>query len=75
MRGHRWSDLPQSRSSRRGPYGLAADEYPYRKIADSVRWQGTIRDGIPVDYALRMLNYDANIARIGGIVSVTLPKP
>ena len=33
MRDHRWSDLPQSRSSRRGPDGLAADEYTNHRSA------------------------------------------
>ncbi len=54
--------------------GLPPGDYPYRKVGDSVAWQGQLRTDIPVEYAARMLLYGENSARIGGVVNVSLPK-
>lgn len=53
--------------------GLPADEYPYRKIGDSVRWRGLLRSDIPVTYNIRLLFYNDNSARVGGTVTIELP--
>lgn len=53
--------------------GLPEGEYPYRKVGDSIRWQGYLRPDIPVDYQVRVLYYTENSARVGGIVTVALP--
>lgn len=53
--------------------GLAADEYPFRKIGDSILWEGTLRSDIPVRYNARLLFYGEQNARIGGTVSLYLP--
>lgn len=53
--------------------GLGDDEYPYRKIGDSVTWQGYVRADLPVEYHLRMLYYQDDSARVGGVVLISLP--
>lgn len=53
--------------------GLAADEFPFRKIGDSILWEGTVRPDIPVRYNARLLFYSEQNARIGGTVSLYLP--
>ena len=53
--------------------GLATDTYPYLKTGDSLRWIGALRSDIGAEFNLRMLNYSENNARVGGIVTLTLP--
>ncbi len=53
--------------------GLPQDEYPYRKVGDSVEWEGRLRADLPVEYHLRMLYYQETSATLGGIVVVSLP--
>lgn len=53
--------------------GLAEGEYPYRKIGDSVVWNGHLRGDLVAAYNLRLLYYDANQARVGGIVTLAVP--
>jgi len=55
-------------------FGLAPGDYPYRKVGDSIAWQGQLRADIPVEYAARMLLYGETSARIGGVVKVSLPN-
>jgi hypothetical protein len=54
--------------------GLPVGDYPYRKVGDSIAWQGQLRADIPVEYAARMLLYGESSARIGGVVKVSLPN-
>lgn len=53
--------------------GLLQDEYPYRKLGDSVEWEGRLRADVPVEYHLRMLYYQETNATLGGVVLVSLP--
>lgn len=53
--------------------GLPEGEYPYRKIGDSIQWKGYVRADIPAEYNIRMLYYDANGARVGGVVTLVIP--
>ena len=53
--------------------GLPANDYPYRKVGDSVKWSGQLRPDIGVTYNLRMINYATGSAQIGGVATVTLP--
>jgi hypothetical protein len=53
--------------------GLPQDEYPYRKVGDSVEWEGRLRADLPVEYHLRMLYYQETNATLGGVVIVSLP--
>lgn len=53
--------------------GLAAGDYPYRKVGDSIRWRGYLRPDVPVEYNIRALYFDAGAAQVGGVVSVLLP--
>ena len=52
--------------------GLDDDAYPYRKVGDSIRWTGTVRADLPVEYHLRMLYYSDESARVGGVVLISL---
>lgn len=54
--------------------GLDGGEYPYRKIGDSIRWEGLLRPDIPAQYSVRMLYYGPESARVGGVVKLSLPK-
>jgi len=53
--------------------GLEADEFPYRKVGDSVRWEGNLRSDIAAEFSLRVLYYDGQRAQVGGIVTVAAP--
>lgn len=53
--------------------GLPEGEYLFRKIGDSIQWQGYVRPDIPAEFNLRMLYYDANGARVGGVVTLAIP--
>lgn len=53
--------------------GLAEGEYPFRKIGDSIQWKGYVRADIPAEFNIRMLYYDANGARVGGVVTLAIP--
>ena len=54
--------------------GLPAGDYPYRKVGDSIIWKGYVRSDIPAEYNIRMLYYDANGARVGGVVTLVIPS-
>lgn len=53
--------------------GLPEGEYPFRKIGDSIQWKGYVRADIPAEFNIRMLYYDANGARVGGVVTLAIP--
>jgi hypothetical protein len=53
--------------------GLPAEEYPYRKLGDSVEWAGRLTPNLTVEYHLRLLYYQEANATIGGVVLISLP--
>lgn len=53
--------------------GLPDGEYPYRKTGDSIIWNGHVRGDLVAAYDLRLLYYDSNQARVGGIVTLAVP--
>lgn len=53
--------------------GLPEGEYPYRKVGDSVVWEGRLRPDLAVEYQLRMLYYQEGNARLGGVALLALP--
>jgi hypothetical protein len=55
--------------------GLPDGEYPYRKLGDSVEWQGYLAPNIAVVYHLRLLYYQDANATVGGVAVVSLPGP
>jgi hypothetical protein len=55
--------------------GLPEGEFPYRQLGDSIVWQGRLRDNIVASYDLRLLFYNSEQARVGGIVTVAMPGP
>lgn len=53
--------------------GLPQGEFPYRKIGDSVEWEGRLSANLSVVYHLRLLYYQDTNATMGGVVLVSLP--
>jgi hypothetical protein len=44
--------------------------YAYRKGGDSILWEGSLRDRVYVRLDLRVLQFDDQVLRVGGIVTV-----
>jgi hypothetical protein len=44
--------------------------YAYRKGGDSILWEGSLRDGVYVRLNLRVLQFDDQALRVGGLVTV-----
>lgn len=44
--------------------------YPYRKMGDSVRWEGLVRDGVHLRFDGRVLYLDQDNLRLGGVVTL-----
>lgn len=55
--------------------GLQEGEYPYRKLGDSIEWEGQLTPNIEVVYHLRLLYYQDTNATVGGVAIVSLPGP
>lgn len=55
--------------------GLGPNVFPYRSVADSIEWMGTLRNDVGAEYDLRVLNYGRDSMRVGGTVAVTVPAP
>jgi hypothetical protein len=53
--------------------GLPEGDYPYRKIGDSITWEGTVRPDIPARYDLRVVFYNDNQLQVAGLVTLGLP--
>jgi hypothetical protein len=45
-------------------------DYPYRKVGDSIFWEGTLREGVYIRLDLRLLQYDTRYMRAGGLVTL-----
>ena len=52
--------------------GGLGEEYPYRKIGDSILWEGTLRDGVYLRAELRTVQFDGNGLRLAGIATLWL---
>jgi hypothetical protein len=48
------------------------DGYPYRKIADSITWEGRLRDGVFVQLTLRVVFYDQRQLQVAGLATIDL---
>lgn len=55
--------------------GLGPNIYPYRSVADTIEWQGTLRNDVEATYDLRLLNYGREGMRVGGTVTLKIPAP
>lgn len=53
--------------------GLPAGDFPYRKVGDSLNWQGYLRPDIPIEYNMRVVFYNDASVQVGGIATVQLP--
>ena len=45
-------------------------EYPYRKVGDSITWEGMLREGVYSRLDLRVIQFDDRGLRVGGIVTL-----
>ncbi|MCB0114733.1 MAG: hypothetical protein R2873_15945 [Caldilineaceae bacterium] len=54
--------------------GLPTDVYPYRKIGDSIQWEGQLRSDIPIEYNLRVLLYNGSNLQVGGVATLQVPS-
>lgn len=46
------------------------DGYPYRKVGDSVFWEGMLRDGVYLKLDLRVVQFDDRGMRLAGIANL-----
>jgi len=46
--------------------------YPYRKVGDSILWEGKLRDNVYIRLAVRVLQFDEKGLRVGGLVTLWL---
>jgi len=52
--------------------GFAESQYRFRKVADSVQWQGSLRPGVAVDLVLRVAWVRNNEVQLAGIANVLM---
>lgn len=52
--------------------GLPEGDYPYRRVGDSVLWEGRLRDDVYVKLELRVIQYNERTLRVGGTVTLWL---
>ncbi len=53
--------------------GIPAGDFPFRKIGDSLRWQGMLRSDLPSMFSLRIVRYGERSVQVVGIVTLQLP--
>ena len=46
------------------------DGYPYRKVGDSIFWEGSLRDGVYIRLDVRTLQFNDKSLRVGGLVTL-----
>jgi len=44
--------------------------YPYRKVGDSIYWEGALRDGVYLRLDVRALQFDEKALRVGGLATL-----
>lgn len=44
--------------------------YPYRKVGDSILWEGMLIDGIYISLDVRILQFDEKSLRVGGLATL-----
>jgi hypothetical protein len=44
--------------------------YPYRKMGDSIAWQGRLRGNVYLDMTLRVLAYTDDLMQVGGLATI-----
>jgi len=49
-------------------------DYPYRKTGDSVVWEGKLQDNVALRLDLRVLFFNDNTLRVGGVATLWLEK-
>jgi len=46
------------------------DGYPYRKLADSILWEGKLREGVFLRLNVRVLLISDDSLRVGGMATI-----
>ena len=52
--------------------GLPKDNYPYRKVGDSIAWQGQLRSGVYLNLLARTVLYDDDSLNVTGVATIIL---
>lgn len=50
-----------------------ASDYPYRRVGDSVIWQGQLAPGVYLDTTLRVVAYTDDIVTLAGLAAISVP--
>lgn len=58
--------------SERGAELQGLNEYPYRKIADSILWEGYLRPDVGLSMNLRVAYFNASSLEVAGVATVVL---
>lgn len=53
--------------------GMSAADFPFRKIGDSLRWQGMLRADLPSEFNVRIVRYSDSSLQVVGVVTLQLP--
>jgi len=56
----------------RGAELSGLEEYPFRKIADSILWEGRLRPEVGLSLNLRVIYFDERAMQVAGIATITL---
>ena len=62
----------QGRDEEKGAKLGGIADYPYRKMGDSVVWEGKLRDNVSLKLDLRVLFFNENSLRVGGVATLWL---
>ncbi|NOZ27093.1 MAG: hypothetical protein GXP39_03440 [Chloroflexi bacterium] len=59
----------------RGAELSGMDEYPYRKLADSILWEGRLRPDVGLTLNVRVVRFDERSLRVAGLATIALAVP
>ncbi len=62
----------QERDAEKGAKLGGIADYPYRKMGDSLVWEGKLRDNVSLKLDLRVLFFNENSLRVGGVATLWL---
>jgi hypothetical protein len=54
--------------------GLDEGEYPYRKTADSISWEGRLRDNVALSLETRVLLFTDTTLSVGGLATLSIAQ-
>ena len=63
------------KDAEKGATFAGVEGYPYRKVADSLVWEGRLREGVWLKLDLRLLLFSDASAQLGGIATIWVEGP